>query len=164
MWQLELQDDAPWRAVNDGVMGGVSQARYRVSDAGGCFEGNVSLAHGGGFASIRRPVRLPTGLEALTLTVCGDGKRYQLRLRTHSALDGVVYAAVFATRPGSWQRVRFTLDDFCATYRGRPVPAAPPLQWEDVQQLGLLIAHQQAGPFHLQLASIQAVQREGFSH
>lgn len=164
MWQLNLQEEAPWRAINDGVMGGVSQARYRACEAGGCFEGNLSLANGGGFASVRRPVRLPDQTGALRLRVRGDGKRYQLRLRTHSALDGVVYAVVFSAPVGSWREVTFSLKDFTATYRGRPVDDAPPLQWSEVQQLGLLIAHQQTGPFALTLASIQAVQTEAFSH
>ncbi len=164
MWQLNLQDETPWRAINDGVMGGVSRARYRAAPTGGCFEGSLSLAHGGGFASVRRSVRLPAQTEALRMRVLGDGKRYQLRLRTHSGLDGVVYAVVFSAPAGVWRDVTVTLKDFTATYRGRPVEDAVPLQWADVQQLGLLIAHQQAGPFSLTLASIEAIEAQAFSH
>ncbi|MBY6096661.1 CIA30 family protein [Ferrimonas balearica] len=158
MWQLDLQEVAPWLAVNDGVMGGISQARYRRIEEGARFEGEVSLAYGGGFASIRRPVRLPLKVVALSLRVRGDGQRYQLRLRTHGGFDGVVYAAGFDTVAGQWQTLSFTLDDFQATYRGRPVASAPALRWQDVQQLGLLIADKQAGPFTLDLASLTALQ------
>ncbi len=46
-----------WYAVDDGVMGGVSQSGFRVDAGAGCFGGEVSLENGGGFASVRREPR-----------------------------------------------------------------------------------------------------------
>ena len=37
-----------WYAVDDGVMGGVSQSGFRVEAGAGCFCGEVSLENGGG--------------------------------------------------------------------------------------------------------------------
>ncbi|MBY5993311.1 CIA30 family protein [Ferrimonas balearica] len=154
MWQLQLDEVAPWRAVNDDVMGGQSQSQYEARDGQGRFWGRVSLANGGGFASVRRPVSLPPTLSQLVLKVRGDGRRYQLRLRTHRRLDGVVYAAPFDTQKGQWQTLTFVASDFTATYRGRPVAGAPPLVLAEARQLGLLIGQGQAGDFALSLASL----------
>jgi len=43
-----------WHAIDDRVMGGVSCSRLRHDPAGhAVFEGEVSLAQNGGFASVR---------------------------------------------------------------------------------------------------------------
>lgn len=145
-----------WRAVNDGVMGGISQGRFQVvqfeGESVGQFSGVVSLDYGGGFASIRKPFRFEPAANRMALRVKGDGHTYQLRLRTHGRLDGLVYAAVFDTEAGQWQNLSFSETDFTAVYRGRAVPDAPPLRFADVQQLGFLIAHKQAGAFELLFA------------
>ena len=53
---------APWGAVNDGVMGGLSRSRMVPPENDtAVFEGDVSLENNGGFASVRsRPGPLPT--------------------------------------------------------------------------------------------------------
>ena len=94
---------ADWSAVDDRVMGGVSVSRLRHereapgrSAAGGgfaVFEGRVSLANGGGFASVRLSagsgrLGVPAAC-AYVLEVLGDGSRYKLNLRTDAAFDGV---------------------------------------------------------------------------
>ena len=43
-----------WQAVNDGVMGGVSEGRFKITDEKTMeFFGTLSLANNGGFASVR---------------------------------------------------------------------------------------------------------------
>ena len=43
-----------WSAIDDRVMGGISASRLRSDESGhAVFEGEVSLASGGGFASVR---------------------------------------------------------------------------------------------------------------
>ena len=45
---------ADWQAVNDGVMGGVSDGRFRITDRQTLeFYGTLSLENNGGFASVR---------------------------------------------------------------------------------------------------------------
>lgn len=68
-----------WQSVNDGVMGGRSSGRAALtSERTLRFEGNLSLANNGGFASIRtRPSRLPlAGGDVLIVRVRGDGREY----------------------------------------------------------------------------------------
>jgi len=46
--------NAQWQAVNDGVMGGVSDGRFRITDRQTLeFYGTLSLENNGGFASVR---------------------------------------------------------------------------------------------------------------
>ena len=140
--------------VNDGVMGGVSQSRFRHDAEGVVFEGEVSLRNNGGFASLRGPVAWADGTSTLELAVHGDGKRYRLLLRMDSAPGAASYQCEFdALGP---QTHRFTAADFQATFRGRLVSAAP-LVFARVVEFGVLIADKQEGPFVLQLRHIRAL-------
>lgn len=141
-----------WFAIDDSVMGGVSNSRLRHDpDGHAVFEGEVSLERNGGFASVRsRPRDLGVaGIAAYLLEVRGDGKRYKLNLRTSEEFDGINYQAGFDAPAGSWKVVRLPLAGFTPTFRGRTVPGAPPLDGNAVRQIGLMIADRQAGEFAL---------------
>lgn len=146
-----------WAAIDDGVMGGLSRSRLRHDPAGhAVFEGNVSLEHNGGFASVRarpRNLGIPGGV-AFVVDVLGDGRRYKLNLRTDDAFDGVNYQAEFTPDAGRWTRVRLPSSAFRPTFRGREVPNAPPLDPARVRQVGVMIAAAQAGPFALAIQTI----------
>jgi hypothetical protein len=150
---------AGWRAIDDRVMGGLSRSRLRHDPAGhAVFEGVVSLENGGGFASIRsRPQDLGApGAVNYVLEVCGDGRRYKLNLRTDDSFDGVNYQAAFEPPSGQWTRMYLPISGFDPTFRGRNVPGAPPLDIEQVRQIGLIVADQRAGPFALAVRWIRA--------
>ena len=116
---------APWQAIDDRVMGGVSASRMHHDPAGhGVFSGEVSLENNGGFASVRAPVRPPeaaAGASACLLEVRGDGRRYKLNLRTDDNFDGVTHQAGFAPPAGEWAWVLET-----NTFLGERSPCAIP--------------------------------------
>ncbi|WP_313950264.1 CIA30 family protein [Accumulibacter sp.] len=152
--------DSPglWYAIGDTVMGGISSARMSYDPAAHCvFSGVVSLAHGGGFASVRSPVTAAVGSsgETFLLTVRGDGKRYKFSVRTHADGDGLSYQAAFEPPAGEWALVRLAAADFVPTWRGRIVANAAALAPSAVRQLGLLIADRQAGAFRLEIRAIE---------
>ena len=158
---LDFRDPAPaaaWTSVDDRVMGGVSASRVEIAPEGLAFHGTVSLAHGGGFASIRAQPRdyALVGATAFVLRVQGDGRTYKLALRTDEAFDGVQYQARFATQAGAWIDVEVPVAAFQPTFRGRAVPDAPILDPSRIRVFGFLIADRQAGPFHLVVESIGA--------
>ena len=139
-------------------MGGVSRSRLRFDPAGhALFEGEVSLAQGGGFASVRsQPGALGApGASACVIEVFGDGKSYKLSLFTSDAFDGLSYQSPFRPEAGAWATIRLPLAEFRPSFRGRAVPGAPPLDPARLRQLGLTIAERQAGPFALALRSIE---------
>jgi NADH dehydrogenase [ubiquinone] 1 alpha subcomplex assembly factor 1 len=146
---------ALWNPINDGVMGGASLSQLRHDPAGhAVFAGRVSFDNNGGFASVRcQPGDY--GREAVLaylLDVRGDGKRYKLNLRTDNSFDGVNYQARFDPPAGVWTICRLASADFLPTWRGQPVPDAPPLDTARVRQIGLMIADRQEGAFALAIA------------
>ncbi len=148
-----------WRPVHDVVMGGESRGGLTATDQGtAVFAGALSLANRGGFASVRtRPGDYGfAGGDALAVRALGDGRRYQLRLRTDDAFDGVAYRAFFTPPAGEWADIRIPFSDFESSFRGRPVPGAPALDPAAVRSVGLLLADGQAGPFRLEVARIVA--------
>ena len=150
---------AGWHAIDDAVMGGVSHSRIGYDPAGhAVFSGIVSLANNGGFASVRCRVIEPCreSIMACELTVRGDHKTYKLSVRVGPEFDGVSYQARFQAPPGDWTRIRLQVRDFVPSWRGRSVPDAPLLDPTKVQQIGLLIADGQEGPFRLEIQSIKA--------
>jgi hypothetical protein len=147
-----------WEPVGDRVMGGASTGRLVAPPGGpGVFEGEVSLARGGGFASVRSPPgRFDlSGALALVLDVRGDGRAYRLGLRTDPDLDGPSWQAGFRPTPGRWEAIRLPLGAFRAVWRGRPIPGAPPLDPAGVVRFGLVVGDRQAGPFRLVIAAIR---------
>ncbi len=140
--------------VNDGVMGGLSESRFSHDAEGVLFEGVVSLDNGGGFASMRSPIAIPTGTTALDVTVRGNEKQYKLIIRTDPSPRAPMYQADFTATP-AWKTFRFQASDFKASFRGRPVDA-PELVFSDVREIGVLIANQQAGAFKVQIKNIQS--------
>lgn len=145
-----------WYRVNDSVMGGVSQSNLRVIDNVAYFEGELSLKNNGGFASVRRvgPVTLTSGNTPISIDVNGDGRSYQLRLRTDKGFDGVAYVATFSSIPDTWQTLTFKEDDFTAQFRGRLVSRAPDLSFSEVTQIGFMLADKQPGLFKLAIKNI----------
>lgn len=146
-----------WHPINDGVMGGISRSLLRHDPAGhAVFAGHVSFENKGGFASVRcQPDDLGRqDVIAYLLEVRGDGKRYKLNLRTDNGFDGVNYQLGFLPPAGIWTTCRLASADFLPSWRGRPVPNAPPLDTNRVRQIGLMIADRQAGPFEFAVQSI----------
>ncbi|SHM10917.1 CIA30 family protein [Vreelandella subglaciescola] len=158
----EAQTEAGrWYAVNDGVMGGVSKSGFHVAEGEGRFVGETSLDNGGGFASVRREPeafeRTLASAEGIALRVYGDGRTYQLRLKSHTLGDTSAYRVAFTPDAGEWQTLRFGWGEFEAVHRGKRLVQAPALSPETIYQLGLLIADRQAGAFCLRLSHIEAI-------
>jgi len=148
-----------WTAINDVVMGGVSSsAMERTEDGTVLFAGVVSLENNGGFASIRSgPGSRDLGAySGIAMRFRGDGRRYKLNLKSDASFDGILYRVPFETREGEWQTLRFPFSEFVASFRGRAVPDAPPLDPARIASVGLLISDKQDGPFRLEIAWLAA--------
>ena len=151
---------APWQAVNDGVMGGISAGRMVESEDGLRFEGELSLENNGGFASVRRVVEADlseTG--GVLLKLRGDGRTYQFRLRQNGRFDGIAWRAEFSTS-GEWETVELNFGQFQPVFRGRQVPEAGPVVASRIRQLGFMLADGQSGPFALEVQSIEFVEND----
>ncbi|KAJ9168672.1 hypothetical protein P3X46_020169 [Hevea brasiliensis] len=168
--------DLPWGALDDVVMGGVSESNFQIDTTGGenggptgIFKGVVSTANNGGFTSIRtRNFSTPENLSAydgLELCLKGDGRRYKLIVRTSRDWDTVGYTASFDTVEG-WQSIRLPFSSLRPIFRARTVSDAPPFDQSNIVSLQLMFSKFEydgklnptfiEGPFQLPLSSIRA--------
>jgi NADH dehydrogenase [ubiquinone] 1 alpha subcomplex assembly factor 1 len=153
---------AAWSATDDRVMGGVSRSQLRFDPVGHAFfEGVMSMEKNGGFASVRAWSEAPSIPNAThyVIELRGDGKRYKLNLRMSGRVDAVSYQATFATVAGRWTKVAVPVNSFVGTFRGRRVIDAPMLDATEVNQVGLMIADGQDGPFQLAVRRISVEAR-----
>jgi hypothetical protein len=122
------------------------------------FQGKVSLENNGGFTSIHT-ISQDYGLDnydGLAVRVKGDGKTYQLRLRTDDRIGGVSYHSDFQTVDGDWTNAELAFESFVPTFHGRIVSDAPKLASDKIRQIGFLILNKQEGDFHLEIGCIKA--------
>lgn len=153
-----------WFSINDGVMGGLSYSEFRLATDDGhptaCFEGVTSLANGGGFASVRRePDAFEAALQGaggLSLCVRGDGRCYQLRVKSRRLDPDSAYRGVI-TPDTCWQTLSLDWSAFSAVRRGKRLTEAPRLAGEDITAIGLMVVDGEAGPFCLSLRWLEAM-------
>jgi NADH dehydrogenase [ubiquinone] 1 alpha subcomplex assembly factor 1 len=142
-----------WQTVNDGVMGGVSDGRFKINaDKKMEFYGTLSLENNGGFASVRsRPTSLgiKSG-DSVMARVRGDGREYRMNLYVPRGSGGYSFRRSFKTKEGKWIEVSFPVDKFVATYRGR-VFSNQKLDPSKVNSVGFLLGDKNAGPFKLEV-------------
>ncbi|XP_065877964.1 protein HIGH CHLOROPHYLL FLUORESCENCE PHENOTYPE 173, chloroplastic isoform X1 [Euphorbia lathyris] len=173
--------DLPWGALDDVVMGGVSQSNFEINTTGGenggpagLFKGVVSTTNNGGFTSIRtKNFSKPEDLSAydgLELRLKGDGRRYKLIVRTSSDWDTVGYTASFDTVEGKWQSIRLPFSSLTPIFRARTVLDAPPFDPSNIVSLQLMFSKFEydgklnpsfvEGAFQLPVSSIKAFMKE----
>jgi len=175
--QLELFDftqpdanlHATWGAVDDVVMGGVSESGIRLADGYALFSGNVSTDNSGGFASVRtrnfEPSFNLSNYRGIELRVKGDGQRYKLFLRTEAKWDGVGYAYSFDTIADEWMTIQVPFQELVPIFRAKTVNDAP-LDTTQICSLQLMLSKFEydkalnprfrSGLFSLQVESISA--------
>lgn len=155
---LSEQKSTDWKLINDTVMGGVSNSQLDISADIATFSGHLSLEQNGGFTSTRISISqvIPSELNLIRIHVKGDGRTYQLRLRTDDSWDSFSYSHPFITEKDRWVSIEFKADDFIPVYRGRALDA-PQLNYADIKQVGFLLADKQAGDFALSFKNIELI-------
>lgn len=157
-----------WGALDDVVMGGVSQSGAQLQSEGLAFTGYVSTANSGGFASVRtrnfEPALDLSNYSGIELRVKGDGQRYKFFLRDGAGWDTVAYAYSFDTVDGGWVTVSVPFAEMKAVQRARVVQR-PPINAGQIHSLQLMLSkfeydrqlnpHFTAGPFQLLVESIK---------
>lgn len=155
--------DEEWQTVNDSVMGGVSDGKFEITDAKTMkFHGTLSLENNGGFASVRTRGKM-LGLEkgdVLVARVKGDGREYSLNLYLARPQFAYSYRAPLKTKKGEWIEVKIPLEETVATFFGRTMKEAGPVNPREVNAIGFLLGDKKPGPFEMEIQWIK-VQRAG---
>jgi len=152
-----------WQTVNDGVMGGVSDGKVRITDKKLEFYGTLSLENNGGFASVRsKAAKLDLSkYDGLVFKVRGDGRDYYLNVYIPTYQMAFSYRANFKTEKAKWTEVTIPFTDLKATSFGRVVKKGKPLNPSTVQAVGFLLADKKAGPFKLEVSWIKGNPKAG---
>ncbi|MEO1620856.1 MAG: CIA30 family protein, partial [Cyanobacteria bacterium J06632_3] len=152
-------DVAAWGALDDVVMGGVSQGSFRIVGQPGAagegpsvpaekryalFSGQVSTENSGGFSSVRTRNFEPPfnfdGWAGVQLRVKGDGQRYKFIARNSDGWDSPAYIYSFDTVADEWTTVNVAFADMVPTFRARSVPNAAPFNASQVHSFQLMLS------------------------
>lgn len=153
---------AVWGALDDVVMGGVSQGSFFLrtpektseklpkqttsepTSQSAVFAGYVSTDNSGGFSSVRtRNFEPPfdfSGWHGIRLHVKGDGQRYKFIARNSAGWDSPAYIYSFDTVADTWQNVAVPFSEMVPTFRARSMPNAPAFNPETVFSLQLMLS------------------------
>jgi hypothetical protein len=138
-----------WNIVNDTVMGGKSNAQI-TNDKDGhlVFTGQVSLENNGGFSMIQSNLKpaSPKSVSTVTLTLLGDGKEYQVRLKKNKS-DRESYIQTIQTT-GEIQTIELSISNFKPQFRGQSLNL-PAIQNQSIEQVAFLIGNKKAEAFKL---------------
>ena len=147
-------DISSWRIVDDVVMGGQSNGNFSINKGGhGLFHGAVSLENNGGFSSVRHRFEniSASKFNAVVIRVRGDGKKYQLRVKS-DVYDRFSYVAHFETNR-NWQTIKIPFSEMYPGFRGMKLNR-PNYPGETMGELAFLIANKKEESFWLEIDRI----------
>lgn len=146
-----------WRTVLDGVMGGLSTGRIEMGDDTLVFSGETSLRNNGGFSSMRVgvPERILAGSDAIRIRVKGDGRTWIMGTKNAAGMGGDSFWTRFDTVDGEWQDVVIPIDEMERHFFGQPRSGR--ISAPEVRALEFYIYDKKAGPFRLEVDSIEGV-------
>ena len=147
----------PWRTLNDGVMGGLSEGVLMLDDTSMRWTGQTRLENNGGFASIRAPWG-HHDLRALNQAIVrcrGNGGPFKLTLE-NSQRWWMPYAYAEFDPSNEWQDIVLDLEDFSwsQAQMGDLKRVSPSSDLADVLRFGLMKYDGTAQTFELEVASI----------
>jgi len=144
-----------WIVVNDGVMGGLSKGNFSIDNEGhALFKGYVSLENNGGFSSVRYNLETKSvkNFKKIKLRLKGDGKQYQIRVKTRVS-DYYSYIAYVKTN-GEWQTLEILFSEMIPSFRGSKLDL-PNYPGEYLEQFAILIGNKKKEDFELYLDKIE---------
>ena len=103
-----------WYAVNDGVMGGLSDGSLKLTENSLKFEGTISLENNGGFSSIRSEYGQYdlSKYTKVTMRIKTDNSSFALLLERHKRWFRPYFKQEFKVTAGEWQTVTFDFSEF----------------------------------------------------
>jgi uncharacterized protein YbjT (DUF2867 family) len=133
-----------WGAVDDVVMGGVSESRLQLRDDRAVFTGMVSTDNNGGFVSIRTRNFDPTldlsAHKGIKIRLQGDGNRYKFIIRCEGKWDGIGYCYSFDTIRNHPQTILIPFSDLIPVFRAKTVPSQGSFDSSQVYSMQLMLS------------------------
>jgi hypothetical protein len=136
-------------------MGGLSKGNFSIDNEGhALFKGYVSLENNGGFSSVRYNLETKSvkNFKKIKLRLKGDGKQYQIRVKTRVS-DYYSYIAYVKTN-GEWQTLEILFSEMIPSFRGSKLDL-PNYPGEYLEQFAILIGNKKKEDFELYLDKIE---------
>lgn len=142
-----------WYITNDTVMGGVSNSSVKINNEGNLvFSGRVSIENNGGFAMAKMPTAINLNKHSkVVLRVKGDGKQYQLRLKSDES-QRYSYVQAFRTNTQE-QEIILPLKGFYPAFRGRKLNFGN-FSANQIKEVAVLIGNKKDEDFSLEIIKI----------
>ena len=158
-----------WGALDDVVMGGVSNSAIYPGNGVAVFSGRVSTENSGGFASVRTrnfdPAIALSDYTGIELHLKGDGNRYKFLLRDDDSWDSIGFSHSFDTIANDWITVQIPFSTLIPVFRAKTVSGRS-LNSSAVRSLQLMLSkfeydgalnpHFNSGEFRLEIRQIAA--------
>ena len=150
----KAQSSQKWYITNDVVMGGLSKSIMKVDKGGkAIFSGEVSIENNGGFAMTRLPLnlKLDSKKSKIVLQLKGDGKKYQLRLKSNEN-QRFWYVQTFQTINKD-QVIELPLSEFYPSFRGYKLDLGN-FSGDKLKEVAILIGNKTNESFSLEIEKI----------
>lgn len=150
----KAQSSQKWYITNDVVMGGLSKSTMKVDKEGkAIFSGEVSIENNGGFAMTRLPLnlKLDSKKSKIVLQLKGDGKKYQLRLKSNEN-QRFWYVQTFQTINKD-QVIELPLSEFYPSFRGYKLDLGN-FSGDKLKEVAILIGNKTNESFSLEIEKI----------
>jgi len=141
-----------WMIINDGVMGGRSQATAEKLDQYIVFSGILSLENNGGFSSYRSPWQEMdlSKKEGIEIRVLGDGRTYGFSLDSERLWYMPNHKTLFTTKAGEWMTIRMPLEAFDLIRIGEVIrTGSPKEEFSEIIRMGFILSDKKPGAFSL---------------
>ena len=110
-----------WRVINDGVMGGLSEGRARLTESSVLLRGIISLENNGGFSSLKGPFGRYdlSQYQTVEIRMRHTGIGFAMTLEQHQRFYMPYYKHALETRTDRWETLRLPLSGFKRYQMGR---------------------------------------------
>ncbi|MDG1478776.1 MAG: CIA30 family protein [Myxococcota bacterium] len=153
VFDFGVDGEADWYAVNDTVMGGVSNGALSFEDETMVFEGNVSTDSNGGFASIRSPQdEMDLSMyQRVLIRIKSEGLPFSMILADSPLWFDDQYKYNIVVPDNEWNIIEIPFEAFevYELYSGYPESTGETMDSEDAEEL-----------LHMELMSEQFVDGE----
>ena len=154
-----------WQSVNDGVMGGVSEGKFKTTERKKTLEffGKLSLENNGGFASVRQQRPKSLGWRKATRwspKSVATGGIIHLNLHIGEPLTAFSYRATVQAKKNEWIEVKVPLGQVRGDLVRQGLEDAGPVNPKEVNAVGFMLSDKKAGAFKMEIESIKVERLE----
>ena len=147
-------DGRDWVLINDDVMGGLSQATAHIAGNRIIFQGEISLANNGGFASLRSTwtERDLSEFSKVNIRYKSGERAFGFVLENNRLYYRPNYKYMLPPTSGEWQTLSMNLSEFKSYTMGRENGYT--LSDETLRSIlryGVILYDKQSGPFQLEI-------------